>query len=68
MTTNQQDRDRLRDKVHSRNIFGALTGAAGIGLVASGIVKLAIHRRESAQVARWNVGVARNSVLIFWRF
>jgi len=68
MTTNQQERDRLRGKVHSRNIFGALTGAAGIGLLASGIVKFVIYPHERAQVASWNVGVTGNGMLAYWRF
>jgi len=68
MTTNQQERDRVRDKEHSRNVLGTITGVAGIGLLAAGIVKLAIYPKERSQVATWNISVAGNGVLVYGRF
>jgi tetratricopeptide (TPR) repeat protein len=67
-TTNQQERDRLRDKEHSRNVWGTITAVAGVGLLATGVVKLAIHRPERAKVARWDIGISKNRLFILGSF
>jgi tetratricopeptide (TPR) repeat protein len=67
-TTNQQQRDQLRDKEHSRAAFGAITGVAGLGLLASGIVKLAIYPTERSRVARWDIGVTHHGLVVLGHF
>lgn len=68
MTTNQQLRDRLKDKERTRNLLGAIIGIGGAGLLATGIVKLAVYPKERSRTVSWNVTVSRNSLMILGQF
>lgn len=67
-TTNQQVRDRLKDKEHTRNLLGAAIGIGGAGLLATGIVKLAMHPKEPSRITSWNIAVSQNGLTIFGQF
>ena len=68
VTTNQQIRDRLKDKAHTRNLLGAVIGLGGAGLLATGIVKLAVHPKERSRTTSWNIAVSGTGVMVLGRF
>lgn len=68
MTTNQQERDRLKEKEHSRNVLGVVVGAGGVGLLTLGIVKLTIRPKERPLSTSWSIAVTGNGLLVFGRF
>jgi tetratricopeptide (TPR) repeat protein len=67
-TTNQQDRDRLRQQAHTRNVLGVVVGAGGLGLLTLGIVKLSIHPKERPAITSWNIAVTGSGVSVLGRF
>jgi tetratricopeptide (TPR) repeat protein len=64
----QEDYHRLSDKASSRTVLGAAVGVVGAGLLVTGIVKLAIHTDEPAQVAGWSLGASGNGLMVFGQF
>lgn len=68
MTTNQQVRDRLKDREHTRNLLGAVIGIGGAGLLTTGIVKLAVHPKKPSRIASWNIAVSGNGLTILGQF
>jgi tetratricopeptide (TPR) repeat protein len=67
-TTNQQLRDRLKDKEHTRNLLGTVIGIGGAGLLATGVVKLAMYPKEPSRITSWNVAVSATGVMVFGKF
>jgi len=66
----QAMRTELRDKVSSRRLVGSIVGTAGVALLVTGVVKLAIHPsadRESDATA-WHVGYTGNGLQVFGSF
>lgn len=64
---NQQERDRLRDQASTRKLFGAVVGVTGVGLLATGIIKLAVHAKGS-RVTAWSLTPSSNGVLVLGTF
>lgn len=66
----QDVRNQLRDKAGTRRTIGAVVGVAGVGLLATGIIRLVLHPSPSHErVARsWSVGFSRDGVQVFGSF
>jgi tetratricopeptide (TPR) repeat protein len=65
----QDVRQQLRDKASSRRVIGAVVGIAGVGALATGIIKLAIHPSpHNETTASWGIGVTGNGVQVFGSF
>jgi tetratricopeptide (TPR) repeat protein len=66
----QQEQNSLHDKADTRSLLGTVIGIGGLGLLATGIVKLAIHDDSSQEptTAAWGIGVSSNGVRVFGRF
>jgi tetratricopeptide (TPR) repeat protein len=62
--------DDLRDRAGERRLAGVIVGVAGIGALATGIIKLAIapERRERAITAGLDVGITGNGFVVMGRF
>ncbi|HEY4243496.1 MAG TPA: tetratricopeptide repeat protein [Kofleriaceae bacterium] len=57
----------LHDQATTRRITGAAVGAAGVGLLVAGIIKLALTPDDDERVS-WHLGASRNGVLVFGSF
>jgi tetratricopeptide (TPR) repeat protein len=66
--TNQQDRERWKDRQRSRATLGTIVGLGGVSLLVAGVVKLAVYPREQERTARWHVAVSGNGVMVFGQF
>jgi tetratricopeptide (TPR) repeat protein len=67
------DEDRrsdLRDVSATRRLVGAVVGIGSVGLIAAGMVKLAIHPNEQLQPKSlsWGVGASPQGAHVFGRF
>jgi len=68
-TASQQEAKSLHDKADSRSLLGTVIGVGGLGLLATGAIKLAIHPTDpNATTASWNLGVSSRGVFVFGRF
>jgi hypothetical protein len=68
-TVAQQEAQALHDKADTRSLLGTVIGIGGLGLVATGAIKLAVHPSEPAtQTASWSLGVSSHGVFVFGRF
>jgi hypothetical protein len=70
MTSNEVRRIELRDTSHTRDLAGAAVGIASAGLIAVGVVKLAIHPGEQPRPGSlsWSVGASAHGAYVFARF
>lgn len=66
--SSQQQSTALRDKADTRRLLGTVIGIGGVALVASGIIKLAIHPREDASMRVTHVGLAPTGLTLFGQF
>ncbi len=66
----QDVRQDLRDKAGTRRVVGAVIGAAGVGLLATGVIKLVLHpsSTERPAMTSWGVGVTDRGVQVFGSF
>lgn len=64
----QEDYKQLSDKADTRGLLGTIIGIGGAGLLATGIIKLAIHTESPTRVAGWNVAPSGAGILVFGRF
>lgn len=66
----QGKREGLRDRASSRRLFGTVVGVGGLGLVATGIIRLVLRPddREKTVVGGLNVGVRGNSIFVMGGF
>lgn len=68
-TASQQEAQGLHDKADTRSLLGTVIGIGGVGLLATGAIKLAIHPSEpSRQTASWDIGVSSHGVFVFGSF
>ena len=67
---NQVDYNRLKDKAHTRALFGAIVGIGGAGLVVTGIIKLAVHSETPSRgtVTEWGIVPSGSGATVFGRF
>ncbi len=62
-------RDELRDKASRRRTIGAIAGVGGLGLLATGIVKLALRPTANERPSTaWSIGISGNGVNVFGSF
>ena len=63
-------RQELRDKASTRRVIGAVVGVAGVGLLATGVVKLLRHpsAKERSSMASWDIGVSGRGLYVFGSF
>ena len=66
--TTQTDANGLHDKANTRALLGTVLGIGGVGLLVTGVLKLAIHPSGSNLTAAWNVGVVGNGVVVSGTF
>ena len=66
----QEVRNGLQDKASKRRLVGTIVGVGAFGLLATGIVKLAIHPKLKRDriTQSWNVGFSADSVVVMGRF
>ncbi len=66
----QDVRQDLRDKAGTRRVVGAVLGAAGVGLLATGVIKLVLHPSptERPAMTSWGVGITDRGVQVFGIF
>lgn len=66
----QELRNQLRDKASSRRLAGTIIGLGGLGLLATGVVKLVIHTSPTGErtASSWGLGITTNGVQVFGRF
>lgn len=68
-TSNQQQQTALHQKADTRSLLGTVIGIGGIGLLATGVIKLAVHPHASpSRASALDVGVSPNGVFVFGRF
>ena len=66
--TTQTDANGLHDTANTRALLGTVLGIGGVGLLVTGVLKLAIHPSGSNLTAAWNVGVVGNGVVVSGTF
>ncbi len=68
--SSQSDANRLHDKADSRTLLGTLVGIGGVGLLATGVIKLMIHARPeraaSAQRTCFDVSPTGVGILVLF--
>jgi len=64
----QQEYDKLHDKANTRSINGAVVGIGGAVLLLTGVIKLAVHPKETSRVARWNIAVSDHGLMALGEF
>lgn len=65
----QSARDSLHSKADTRSLVATIIGIGGVGLLATGIVKLAIHPTVQARPTNsWNIGISASGLEVFGRF
>jgi len=66
----QDMRQDLRNKAGTRRVVGAVIGAAGVGLLATGVIKLVLHpsSTERPAMTSWGVGITDRGVQVFGSF
>lgn len=64
----QQVRIALQDKADSRTLTGAVVGIAAAGLLATGVIKLALHDSSEPTTTAWHLSFTSNGVVAFGRF
>jgi len=68
-TAGQQEANSLHDKADTRSLLGTVIGIGGVGLLATGVIKLAIHPHASeTTTTAWGVGASSRGVFVFGRF
>lgn len=61
----QELREKLRDQAGQRRLLGTIAGLGGLGLLASGIVKLTLHPTANEQRSTaWSIGLTRDGVQV----
>jgi tetratricopeptide (TPR) repeat protein len=61
-------RNSLHDQASTRNLAGAIVGAAGVALTATGIYLLVARPHHTEQTASLDVGVTSHGVMVQGRF
>lgn len=64
----QAEANTFHDKANTRSLLGTVIGIGGLGLLVTGVVKLAIHPTASSSSAAWNVGVTGNGFVVTGSF
>jgi hypothetical protein len=69
-TPDEERRLGLRDTSHTRSIAGAALGIGSVGLIAIGVIKLAIRsgRPTTTSTASWRLGAGYRGAVVLWRF
>lgn len=60
----------LHDQTSTRTVIGAVVGAGGAVLTATGLVLLVTHSRDRARArtASWDIGTSGHGIVVFGRF
>jgi len=64
----QQQLNALHDKADTRRLLGTVIGVGGVALLATGVIKLAIHPKAEASTGVTHVGLAPSGFVVFGRF
>lgn len=65
----QEEADRLHDRADTRSLAGTIIGVGALGILATGVIKLAIHSDASSpQQAAWGIGASSSSAFVWGRF
>lgn len=66
----QTDREALRDRASGRRTIATIVGIGGVGLLAAGLVKLALRPpdREEIVTTSLNIGITGDGIFVMGRF
>lgn len=68
-TASQQEAASLHDKADTRSLLGTVIGLGGVGMLATGAIKLAIHpHANDTTTTAWGVSASTRGVFVFGRF
>jgi tetratricopeptide (TPR) repeat protein len=69
MASTQTEADKLHDRADTRALIGTIIGIGGVGILATGVVKLAIHSDATrSQQTSWGVGASPHGAFVWGRF
>jgi len=65
-----ETRDELRDRAKSRRLIGSIVGIGSVGLLAAGIVKLAVRRQGEERIVTttWQLRIMQNGLALSGSF